>query len=57
MNVEQVVSSYKKDVCKKYISLAPEQIDERLAGTTFYISRKYDGELAVLFWEIGRAHV
>ena len=43
--------TYKIDVCKKYISISPEQIDERLAGTTFYISQKYDGELALLFWE------
>ena len=42
--------SYKRDVSKKYISIAPHQIDERLAGTTFFVSRKYDGELAVLFW-------
>jgi len=43
-------ASYKKDVSRKYISMEPDQIDERLAGTTFFVSRKYDGELAVLFW-------
>ena len=43
-------ASFKKDVCKKYLSINPSQIDERLAGKTFYVSRKYDGELAVLFW-------
>jgi ATP-dependent DNA ligase len=44
-------ASYKKDVAKKFIAIAPEQIDERLAGSVFYVSRKYDGELALLFWD------
>lgn len=43
-------ASYKKDVCKNYISINPAQIDERLGGTSYYVTRKYDGELAVLFW-------
>ncbi|MCL2128826.1 MAG: hypothetical protein FWH35_00535 [Treponema sp.] len=45
-----LAASYKKEVCKKYISIDPGQIDERLGGTVFYVSRKYDGELALLFW-------
>jgi hypothetical protein len=45
-----LVAAYKKDVCKSYISLNPDQIGERLGGTTFFVTRKYDGELAVLFW-------
>ena len=43
-------ASYKKEVSKKYISINPGQIDERLGGTVFYVSRKYDGELAIVFW-------
>jgi ATP-dependent DNA ligase len=42
---------YKKDVAKKFIALDPSQIDERLAGSVFYVSRKYDGELALLLWD------
>jgi hypothetical protein len=45
-----LAASYKKDVCKNYISINPAQIDERLGGTSYYVTRKYDGELAVLFW-------
>jgi ATP-dependent DNA ligase len=46
-----IVANYRKDICKKYISLNPEQIDARLGGTKFFVTRKYDGELAVLFWD------
>lgn len=46
----QLVTDYKANVCKNYISLNPEQVDSRLGGTSFYVTRKYDGELAVLFW-------
>lgn len=45
-----IVTAYKKDVCKSYISLNPDQIGERLGGSSFFVTRKYDGELAVLFW-------
>ena len=47
----QTVSRYKREVCKNYISLNPEQIESRLAGSVFHVTRKYDGELAVLFWD------
>ena len=47
----ETVSRYKREVCKNYISLNPEQIESRLAGTVFHVTRKYDGELAVLFWD------
>jgi hypothetical protein len=46
----ELAASYKKDVCKNYISINPAQIDERLGGASYYVTRKYDGELAVLFW-------
>jgi hypothetical protein len=45
-----LAAAYKRDVCKNYISLNPGQIDERLGGSAYYVTRKYDGELAVLFW-------
>lgn len=41
---------YKKTVTKSYISLSPEQIDFRLGGTEFYVTRKYDGELNLIFY-------
>lgn len=49
----RLVAEYKANVCKNYISLNPEQIDTRLGGTTFWVTRKYDGELCVVFWEEG----
>ncbi|MDR3295055.1 MAG: hypothetical protein LBT26_04375 [Clostridiales Family XIII bacterium] len=45
-----LVAAYKKDVCKGYRSLTLEQIDTQLGGTQFHVTRKYDGELAVIFW-------
>ncbi|MDR1710248.1 MAG: hypothetical protein LBR58_00050 [Propionibacteriaceae bacterium] len=46
----QLVADYKKDVCKAYISLNPTQVDTRLGGTKYQVTRKYDGELAVIFY-------
>lgn len=45
------VTDYKQLVCKRYISLNPEQIEHRLGGTGYQVTRKYDGELAVLFYD------
>jgi hypothetical protein len=45
-----LVADYKKSVCKNYISLNPEQLDLRLGGNTFHVTRKYDGEFAMLCW-------
>ena len=44
-------TGYKRDVCKNYLSLNPEQLETRLAGTSFFVTRKYDGELAVMFFD------
>ena len=41
---------YRKTVCKSYLSLNVEQIDFRLAGSKFYVTRKYDGELSIIFF-------
>ncbi|MDR2182181.1 MAG: hypothetical protein LBN92_05825 [Treponema sp.] len=45
-----LVADYKKTVCKNFISINPAQIDDRLSGAHYSVTRKYDGELAVLFW-------
>ncbi|MDR2972476.1 MAG: hypothetical protein LBU83_11200 [Bacteroidales bacterium] len=42
---------YKKEITKNYINLNSEQIDSRLNGSEFYVTRKYDGEMNVLFFE------
>lgn len=41
---------YKADICKKFINLNFDQIDLRLTGSVFYVSRKVDGEMEVLFF-------
>jgi len=40
---------YKTEVCKNYINLSPELMDIKLGGSVFYITRKYDGEMNVIF--------
>lgn len=45
------VTDYKQLVCKRYVSLNPEQLEHRLGGTSYQVTRKYDGELAVLFYD------
>ena len=42
---------YRKSVCKNYLSLNPEQIDFRLTGSKFFVTRKYDGEMNIIFFD------
>jgi ATP-dependent DNA ligase len=44
-------AQYKKRVSQSFIPLTPEQIDARLAGSAFYVSRKYDGLLTLVVWD------
>lgn len=47
----ETVTEYKQLVCKRYISINPEQLEHRLGGNSYQVTRKYDGELAVLFYD------
>ena len=49
--------AYKKEVIKNYINLSSDQIDLRLGGSEYYVTRKYDGEMNVLFFDGDRAAV
>jgi uncharacterized protein YegL len=42
---------YKKSLSRNFISLSPHKIDEYLGNSSFFVTRKYDGELALLFFE------
>lgn len=48
-------ATYKKDFLKKFIAISPQQIDKRLGDTMYWVTRKYDGEYANLFYENGQA--
>ncbi|MDR2285982.1 MAG: hypothetical protein LBE04_00675 [Prevotellaceae bacterium] len=43
--------NYKKEVTKSYLSINPEQISDRLGGSDFFVTRKYDGELNLIFFD------
>jgi ATP-dependent DNA ligase len=43
--------NYKQEVTKSYISISPEQINDRLGGMEFFVTRKYDGELNLIFFD------
>ena len=45
----QKAIQYKREVTKNYININSDQIDLRLGGTVFAVTRKYDGEMQVLF--------
>jgi uncharacterized protein YegL len=45
-----IAIEYKNSISKEFVSLNPSHIDERIGGKKFFITRKYDGELAVLDW-------
>lgn len=44
-------AGYKKDFLKKFIAISPQQIDKRLGDTRYWVTRKYDGEYANLFYD------
>lgn len=48
-------AAYKKDFLKKFIAISPQQIDTRLGDTIYWVTRKYDGEFADIFYEDGKA--
>lgn len=50
-------TAYKKDFLKKFIAINPGQIDSRLGDTRYWVTRKYDGEYANLFYENGKAFI
>ena len=45
------VSDYKESVVRRYVSLNGTEIESRLGGSTYQVTRKYDGELAVIFFD------
>lgn len=47
--------AYKKNFLKRFIAIGPSQIDERLGDTLYYVTRKYDGEFAMLAYQSGEA--
>jgi ATP-dependent DNA ligase len=47
----KIPEKYKKNTIKKFISLNQDQIDTKLAGSNFSVTRKIDGEFAILFWD------
>ena len=40
---------YRKTVCKSFIAINSEQIDAKLTGSKFFVTRKYDGEMNIIF--------
>ncbi|MCL2042505.1 MAG: hypothetical protein FWG89_00040 [Treponema sp.] len=45
-----IAVEYKNAITKNYVSLNPSHIDERIGGSKYYITRKYDGILAIVSW-------
>lgn len=45
--------AYKKDFLKHFIPIDQRQIESRLAGDKFYVTRKYDGEYAMIVHDHG----
>lgn len=45
-----ITREYKKNVCRNFIAINPEQIESRVGGEEFYPTRKYDGEMNVIFF-------
>ncbi|MCL2849148.1 MAG: hypothetical protein FWE61_03755 [Micrococcales bacterium] len=46
-----MVLDYKREVAANYLTLNPDQVEQRLGGTQFQVTRKYDGEMAVVCWD------
>lgn len=48
-----IAADYKKNFLKEFISISPQQIDVRMGGELYYVTRKYDGEYAIIFYDNG----
>lgn len=46
--------AYKKDFLKHFIPIGPDQIRRRLEGDRYYVTRKYDGEYAMIVHDRGQ---
>lgn len=46
-----IAADYKKNFLKHFISINQYQIDYRLGGERYYVTRKYDGEYAIIFFD------
>ena len=49
--VSKIAVAYKAAISKQFVSISPAHIDDRVGGSRFFVTRKYDGELAVLLWD------
>jgi len=49
-DIGAIAVEYKNSISKNFVSLDPSHIDDRIGGKRFFVTRKYDGELAVLSW-------
>jgi len=49
-DISAIAIEYKNNIAKNFVSLDPSHIDDRIGGKHFFVTRKYDGELAVLSW-------
>ena len=50
-DLSKAAIEYKKKLSKSFISLNPEKLNEYFYGETFHVTRKYDGQFTVLFFE------
>ena len=53
----QIAVAYKREIAKNFINLSNDQIEFRLGGSDFYVTRKYDGEMNVLFYDGSQAAI
>jgi len=44
-------SNYKKRVCKSFIAISPDQIDSKISGEDFFVTKKLDGEMNIIFFD------
>jgi ATP-dependent DNA ligase len=49
--VRDVAKQYKKNIAKNFISINPRQIEDKVMGKEFYLTRKYDGEFNILLFD------
>ncbi len=53
----KIAANYKKRVCKSFIAISPDQIDTKISGDDFYITKKLDGEMNVIFFDGSNAFI
>ncbi len=57
LELRDVAKNYKKNISRVFVSINPRQVDEKIVGKDYFLTRKYDGEFNVLLFDGEEAYI